>query len=187
MEFIHSFLGSEYLITLFNKINELPTRNDIKGLLQKCVYSILIDENVEEEIQFLREMKNLLDRIRLAYNPDHVEIINVINEIYRMAVDKKIDEEILVEKENKIVIEDEVLGLFEATNGAFDDSREMDEEEQEAEEDQEEEEEDDDVGDEEDEAGGEGTGEEIQWLQGEEDELDQEVEQAQTNQENEMP
>lgn len=117
------FSGSDYLITLYTKINELPTRNDIKCLLHKCVYAILADENVEEELQFLREMKNLLNQIRVISNPEHVEIIEVINEIYSMAIDKKLDE-LNCQKGNKMVIERDILALFETDDNIFESSRE---------------------------------------------------------------
>ena len=105
-------------------------------MLQKCVYSVLTDENVEEELQFLREMKNLLDQIRVKSNLQHLEVIGVINEIYRMAVDMRL-EELLSPKDDKIVIENDVLALFETEGDIFEPSRdENEEEDQEVEEEQ---------------------------------------------------
>jgi len=112
--------SSCYLLDLYNKINELPTRPDIKGLLQKCVYSILIDEDVEEEIQFLSEVKKLLNQIRETCNNGHLEIICLIEEIYHLAVDKKLDENLKVN--SGIHIQHELLGLFEGDNVIMDES-----------------------------------------------------------------
>jgi len=105
-------LETKYLQDLFNQINDLHTRHDIKTLLRKCVYCILVDEDSNEEILFLNEVKKLLNEIKSSTSVDHLEIISVINEIYLFAVDKKIDENNQVEpKENAIA--DELLSLFE--------------------------------------------------------------------------
>jgi len=112
---IHS-KGAKSLGSLYNRINELPTRNDIKLLLRKCIYSILIDEDVNEEVKFLNEVKNLLIEAKHSDNLDHEEIISLIEDIYIFAVDKKIDENIRIDKEYKIPVYDELLSIFESSN-----------------------------------------------------------------------
>ena len=80
--------------------------------MRKCVYCILVDEDSNEEILFLNEVKKLLNEIKSSTSVDHLEIISVINEIYKFAVDKKIDENNQVEPKDNM-ISDELLSLFE--------------------------------------------------------------------------
>ena len=145
---------------MYDKINVLPTQYDIKGLLQKCVYSILSDENLEGDVEFLCEIKKLLNQIRVPNNFDHLEIIGVINEIYRMAVDKKLGEELKGLGETKIAIDPEVLALFENHYAVFEDSDLVVEEEGEQGEEQDDEQEGENEENEEMECEGEGEEEE---------------------------
>jgi len=100
------------LIDLYNKICELPARNDIKILLRKCVYCILVDDEAHEEVLFLNEVRKLMNEIKGTCNFDHMEIISVIDEIYKFAIDKKISEKIQVNPE-PLKIHEDLLSLFE--------------------------------------------------------------------------
>jgi len=106
---------TKYLLDLYNQINELHTRHDIKILLRKCVYCILLDDDSNEEILFLNEVKKLLNEIKGETTVDHLEIISVIDEIYHFAVDKKIDDNLQVEPKDNMV-SDELLCLFEISH-----------------------------------------------------------------------
>lgn len=105
----------------------------MKERLQQCVYSILTDENVEEEVLFLCEIKKLFNQIRVKANLGNLEIISVINEIYCLAVDKKLEENLREQDEDKFVVDSEVLELFENNYGTFEESEMVDEEEEEEE------------------------------------------------------
>jgi len=108
--------GSKSLGDLYNRINDLTARNDLKLLLRKCIYSIMIDEDANEEVKFLNEVKNLLNQVKDTSNMDHEQIISLIEDIYMCAVDKKIDENARVDEEYKIPINDELIGLFQSSN-----------------------------------------------------------------------
>ena len=74
------------------------------------MHSILIDEEVEEEIQFLGEVKKLLNQIRESCNNSHMEIIYIIDEIYHLAIDKKLNENLKIQ--HSIPLKEELLNLF---------------------------------------------------------------------------
>ena len=94
--------------------------------MRKCVYCILVDSDSNEEVQFLKEVKKLLNEIKGPSNIEHLKIIAVIETIYQFAVDKKVDEKNTVDKESQIQIHDDILCLFE-TNHPY----ELEEEDQE--------------------------------------------------------
>ena len=79
-------------------------------------------KNVEEEINFLCEIKKLLNQIRIAHNLEHLEIIGIINEIYFLAVDKKLDESFRKQEESKFVVDRDVLSIFENNYDMYEDS-----------------------------------------------------------------
>jgi len=81
-------------------------------LLRKCVYSILVDDEANEEVLFLNEVRKLMNEIKESCNLEHMEIINVINEIYMFAVDKRISENVQLKPE-EVSLHEDLLGLFE--------------------------------------------------------------------------
>jgi len=130
-QFISEETSSKFLGNLFNRINDLPARNDIKLLLRKCIYSIIIDEEANEEIKFLNEVKNLLNEVKDSSNSDDEQIISLIEDIYMFAVDKKIDENARIDEDYKIPVNDELIGLFQSSNIYNELTSEMEEEEEE--------------------------------------------------------
>ena len=84
--------------------------------MRKCVYCILVDSDSNEEVQFLKEVKKLLNEIKGHSNIEHLKIIAVIETIYQFAVDKKLDENNNVDKESQVPIHDDILRLFETNH-----------------------------------------------------------------------
>ena len=76
------------------------------------MHSILINQGVEEEILFLMEIKKLLNQIKNSTSLTHIEIISIIEEIYQFAVDKNIDDNTNLNLEGSILIDKEIVNLF---------------------------------------------------------------------------
>ena len=75
------------LKSYYKRIDELPTRADLKRLLKKCLYRVMTGQKLELEITFLYDVRKIINSVRGRCEHSYMDLIRILDETYQLAVD----------------------------------------------------------------------------------------------------